>query len=295
MPVSSMTGFARTGGAHGELRWHWEIRSVNGKNLDLRCRLPQGYESLEAGVKAAAAAKFKRGNMQAVLDLPEHVLAGQVTINEALLDQLASAAARLAQKYGGGPPRIDQLLGLRGVVELVDDESDDETRATRDAAILASFQSCAEALQRARQDEGSRLASVIAAQVNRIAGLVVAARDCPARTPEAIRRRIGDQVARLAGTDAAVDPARLHQEALLIAVRADIQEELDRLFAHVEAAKALLASGDSIGRKFDFLSQEFNREANTLCSKSVDPAITAIGLELKSVIDQMREQVQNIE
>jgi uncharacterized protein (TIGR00255 family) len=294
MPVSSMTGFARVAGAHGECRWHWEIRSVNGKNLDVRCRLPPGFEALEAPVKAAASVRFKRGNLQAVLDVAEVPAAGRAVINEVLLEQLAEAATRLARKHGGGPLHIEQLLSVRGVVEIAPHHEDDAAIASRDAAIVASFESCADQLLEGRREEGKRLLSALRGHIDRIESLAAAARDNPSRTPEAIRKRLAEHTARLAG-EAALDPARLHQEALLIAVKADIQEELDRLFSHVGGARELLASDEAVGRKFEFLAQEFNREANTLCSKASDPSLTSIGLELKAVIDQLREQALNIE
>jgi uncharacterized protein (TIGR00255 family) len=289
-----MTGFARVAGAYGDCHWRWEIRSVNGKNLDMRCRLPGGFEAVEAPVKAAAAARFKRGNLQAVLDVPETPAAGRAVINEVLLEQLAEAATRLARKHGGGALQIEQLLNVRGVVEIASADEDDAEIAGRDAAIVASFEACADQLLAGRREEGKRLFAVLHGQVDKIESLATSARDTPSRAPEAIRKRLADQIARLAG-EAALDPVRLHQEALLIAVKADIQEELDRLFSHVGGARKLLASDEAVGRKFEFLAQEFNREANTLCSKAADPSLTAIGLELKAVIDQLREQALNIE
>ncbi|MFN0191689.1 MAG: YicC/YloC family endoribonuclease [Aestuariivirga sp.] len=295
MPLSSMTGFARIAGSYGECRWHWEMRSVNGKNLDVRCRLPSGFEAVEAPVKAAAAARFKRGNLQAALDVPEAPAGGRAVINEVLLEQLAEAAARLSRKHGGGALQVEQLLNVRGVVEIASADEEDSEIASRDAAIVASFEACADQLLAGRREEGKRLLEVLRGQVDRIEALATAARDNPNRAPDAIRKRLADQIAKLTGTEAGLDPARLHQEALLIAVKADIQEELDRLFSHVGAARELLASDEAVGRKFEFLAQEFNREANTLCSKAADPSLTAIGLELKSVIDQLREQALNIE
>ena len=290
-----MTGFARASGAHNGLHWQWEIKSVNGKSLDLRCRLPAGLEGLEADLRNAAAAVIKRGSLQVSLSISGALRAEVVRINGAVLDQVITAGESLRDRIGGEPLRADQLLTLRGVLEVAAPEEDEEQAKRRQAAMLASFAKALSALAAARREEGLRLAAIVDAQVTRIAALAAAARDNPARTPEAIRTRLAEQVARLLDTGAEFDPARLHQEAVLLATRADIQEELDRLFAHVEAARSLLTESDAVGRKFDFLAQEFNREANTLCSKAVDRSLTAIGLDLKTVIDQMREQIQNIE
>ena len=295
MPISSMTGFARVSGAAGTLHWQWEVKSVNGKALDVRCRLPAGFEALEAGVRAAIAKELKRGSLQVSLSVSGAAEAETVSINETVLEQVLAAAQRLRERIGGEPLRADVLLSMRGVLDVMRPEEDEATIERRNAAMLGSFEAALQALAMARKEEGARLFAVVAAQIARVESLAVAARDCPARRPEAIKARLAEQVARLLETGAAFDSERLHQEAVMIATRADIQEELDRLFSHVEAARALLASGEAIGRKFDFLAQEFNREANTLCSKAIDKSLTAIGLDLKTVIDQMREQVQNIE
>jgi uncharacterized protein (TIGR00255 family) len=295
MAISSMTGYARAAGAHDGLHWQWEIKSVNGKALDLRCRLPAGMEALEPALRAAAAQVIRRGNLQVGLTVSGTVRAEEVRINGAVLEQVIAAGEALRSRIGGEPLRADQLLTLRGVLDVVAPEEDEAAAEQRHAAMLESFRAALEALVKSRREEGARLAAVLGAQLARIAGLVTAARDNPARSVEAIKARLAEQVARLMETGADFDPDRLHQEAVMIATRADIQEELDRLASHVEAAGNLMTSGDAIGRKFDFLAQEFNREANTLCSKAIDKSLTAIGLDLKTVIDQMREQVQNIE
>jgi uncharacterized protein (TIGR00255 family) len=295
MPISSMTGFARaSGGAHG-LFWQWEIKSVNGKALDVRLRLPPGFEALEGPVRAAAAQAFKRGNLQVSLSVSGDVAREAVRLNQDVLNRLVEAGEALRARIGGEPLRADVLLSIRGVVDVTPVPEDEAVVEQRHAAMLQSFGEALASLAAARRAEGERLAAVLAAQVRRVAELAEAARLNPARSVEAIRRRLAEQVARLVDTSAGLDPDRLHQEAVLAATRADIQEELDRLQSHVEAAMALLASSDAIGRKFDFLAQEFNREANTLCSKASDRSLTLIGLDLKTVIDQMREQVQNIE
>ena len=295
MAISSMTGYARAAGTHDGLHWQWEIKSVNGKALDLRCRLPTGMEALEPALRAAAAQAIRRGNLQVGLTVSGTVKAEEVRINGAVLEQVIAAGEALRSRIGGEPLRADQLLTLRGVLDVVAPEEDEAATEQRHAAILESFRAALEALVKSRREEGARLAAVLGAQLARIETLVTAARDNPARSVDAIKARLADQVARLMETGADFDPDRLHQEAVMIATRADIQEELDRLASHIEAAGHLMRSGDAIGRKFDFLAQEFNREANTLCSKAIDKSLTAIGLDLKTVIDQMREQVQNIE
>ena len=295
MAISSMTGYSRNAGSLDDLHWQWEVKSVNGKALDLRCRLPAGYEALEPQLRAASARILKRGNLQVSLTVTGATRSEEVRLNPAVLDQVIAAGEALRARIGGDALRADQLLGLRGVLDVATPLEDEADLERRHGAILASFDRALEDLDAARREEGARLAAVLSAQIERVESLVAAARDNPARSVEVIRVRLAEQVARLLETGADLDPDRLHQEAILIATRSDIQEELDRLVSHVEAARKLLAAGDAIGRKFDFLAQEFNREANTLCSKAIDRSLTAIGLDLKTVIDQMREQVQNIE
>ena len=295
MPTSSMTGFARASGERQGVFWQWEIKSVNGKALDVRLRLPPGFEALETPVRAALASAFRRGNLQVSLSVSGQVGRETVRLNQDILDRLVAAGETLRDRIGGEPLRADVLLSIKGVVEVATVPEEESEAEARNAAMLASFGEALAALDRARREEGSRLNAVVSAQVQRIADLSDQARRNPSRTPEAVRARLAEQVSRLMETGATLDPDRLHQEAVIVATRADIQEELDRLASHVEAAQALLASSDAVGRKFDFLAQEFNREANTLCSKASDRTLTAIGLDLKTVIDQLREQVQNIE
>ncbi len=295
MPLSSMTGFARGAGALDGLHWQWEVKSVNGKALDVRCRLPQGFEGLEPALRAAAAGHLKRGNLQVNLTVSGLAAGETVVVNRQALDRVVAAAQALREQIGGEPPRADALLALRGVLEISQPETDETEIERRNQAMAASFEEAIAALDAARRAEGSRLQAILDAQIGRIENLSRAARDCPARSAEALKARLAEQVSRLMETGASFDRDRLHQEAVLIATRADIQEELDRLFSHVAAARALLAAPEATGRKFDFLAQEFNREANTLCSKAIDSTLTQIGLELKSVIDQLREQVHNVE
>jgi uncharacterized protein (TIGR00255 family) len=294
MPLMSMTGFARTDGRHGPWRWQIEAKSVNGKALDARLRLPPGLEALEADMRERVARRFRRGNIQIMLDLACDTPATTARINEPLLRELATAARRLADEVGSPPPAIDTLLSVKGVVDIVETTTDEAALADRNAALLASFDRLLDALAENRRAEGTRLQSVLASAVDRIEALTGQARNSPARTPDAVKQRLAEQVARLL-EDAGLDADRLHQEALLLAVRDDVQEEIDRLTAHIENARELLFSEEAVGRKLDFLAQEFNREANTLCSKASDRELSRIGLDLKAVIDQFREQVQNVE
>lgn len=295
MALSSMTGFAQSSGEKAGLHWQWEIKSVNGKALDIRCRLPSGFEAIEATARSTLAQYIKRGNLQVTLTTTGAVALETVVVNQIVLEQVLTVAEKLRGRIGGAPLSAEAIMGLRGVLDMVQPTQTEAEAAARLADVSSSLENAAIALAAARREEGARLSTVISAQLGKIESLVVAARDCPARSVEAIKARLQEQVARLFDTGAGFDKDRLHQEAILLATRADIQEELDRLFAHLEAARALIVSPEPAGRKFDFLAQEFNREANTLCSKALDKTLTAIGLELKTIIDQMREQVQNIE
>jgi uncharacterized protein (TIGR00255 family) len=237
----------------------------------------------------------KRGNLQ--INLAVQTLGGdsRLKINTELLEQLVAAAETLRDRLGSAPIQAENLLTLRGVLESGEQVLSEDDTKERDAALLTSFERATLELAEARNDEGLRLSQVLDAQLQRITELTDAARTNPSRSVEAIRRRVAEQVSRLLDQSESFDPQRLHQEAILLATRADIQEELDRLQSHITAARTLMQSREPVGRKFDFLAQEFNREANTLCSKANDPSLTAIGLDLKTIIDQLREQVQNIE
>lgn len=295
MPLTSMTGFARAEGEQDAVRWHWEVRSVNGKGFDLRMRLPQGFEGLEPDVRALVSKHVRRGNCQLSLQVSRTQQSGELRVNETALQNVLDAMAGVAPRINVSPPTLDGIFAIRGVVEIQEPEETDEDAAQRKVVILQDLETALKALSEMRNAEGERLRQVMASQIDAIESLTGAAQDCPARRPEAIRARLKEQVERLMEQSSVLDEDRLHQEAVLIAAKVDIQEELDRLNAHVAAARDLLGEDDAVGRRFDFLTQEFNREANTLCSKSNAPTLTAIGLELKAVIDQLREQVQNIE
>ena len=293
--LTSMTGFARSTGTWREMSWVWEIKSVNGKALDLRFRVPSGYDAVENSARALAAPYVKRGNLQINLSVQGADADCGLKINTALLDQLVAVAEALRDRMGSAPIQAENLLSLRGVLEADDAVLSEADLKERDSVVLASFEKAMASLAQSRTEEGVRLGAVLSMQLSRIAALTDAARANPSRSVEAIRQRLGEQVARLLELSDTFDPQRLHQEAILLATRADIQEELDRLASHITAAHALMDAREPVGRKFDFLTQEFNREANTLCSKANDPSLTIIGLDLKTVIDQLREQVQNIE
>ena len=290
-----MTGFARATVERAGTVATWELRSLNGKGLDLRLRLPPGLDRVEQAVRQSVQRHFARGNIQAVLTLGGAAAQVQPVVNEVFLQDVAELARRLQEQYGVGAPSADGLLALRGVLEFPDQVQDEESRSLLDQAIVEAFQAALGELETVRREEGAALRELLLGHLSRIEELAAQAEADPSRDVEVIRKRLGDQVRLLMETGAAMDEARLHQEAAFLAAKADIREEIDRLRTHVEAARALLAGGGAVGRKLDFLAQEFNREANTLCSKSNAATVTAIGLDLKAVVDQFREQVQNLE
>jgi len=290
-----MTGFARVEGQIDGFAWVWELKSVNGKALDLRFRFPAGYDALEAPCKALLGDRIKRGSINIVLTITEAARAPQLQINETVLGQVIALLKSLEGAIDAAPPRLDGLLGMRGVMELVDDQPDPAARALRLTALTASFGQAADALLAARDGEGERIGRVLGTRLDEIAGFVAEAERSAAVQPNAIRARFKQQIADLLEGASPVGEDRLAQELALILARADVREELDRLTAHIQAARELLAEGLGVGRRFDFLCQEFNREANTVCSKSADLGLTRTGLGLKAAIEQLREQVQNIE
>jgi uncharacterized protein (TIGR00255 family) len=293
--LSSMTGFARGHGVSGPYAWAWEIKSANGKGLDLRLRMPPGWDAIEVPVRARAAEVLTRGSVQANLTVERSGAVPVVRINGAVLDAVLTTMKQLASKVQAAPPTLDGLLALKGVIEVGDSEEREEERRAAEAAVTEGFVTVVAALGEMRRHEGSALGEVLAARLDEIAALAARADQSPARQPEAIRARLAEQIAALLEQSERFDPDRLHQEAIMIASKADIREELDRLIAHVAQARHLIKQGGAIGRRLDFLAQEFNREANTLCAKANDVELTNIGLELKVAVEQFREQVQNVE
>lgn len=291
-----MTGFARADGRAGGKAWIWELKSVNGRGLELRFRLPSGFDGLEAELRGMAQARLVRGNVTLNLQFAETAEANTAyRLNDALLDQLLALAGRLESR-GIGAPRLDGLLAVRGVIEPVGSVEDEKVRAEVEAAVKASFAQALGKLVESRAAEGAKLAAVLGAQLDEIETLTAKASSVEAVRPEALRARLRQQLDELLALAPPVSEDRLAQELALQVTRLDVREELDRLKAHVETTRGLMR-GDArgVGRKLDFLSQEFNREANTLCSKAFDAALTAIGLDLKLVIDRLREQAQNVE
>jgi uncharacterized protein (TIGR00255 family) len=295
MTIKSMTGFARADGALGPISWHWEVRSVNGRGLDVRLRLPPGYEALEVRIREAVAKRVVRGNLTVNLNVKRSEGETRIKLNESALRQVLAALDSLKGKVETAPPRPEALLGIKGVLEVVEPEESEADAQTRTVAMLGGLAEALDGMVRAREAEGGHLRIVVLDQVATIERLVGAVAASPSRSPEAIRQRLKEQVGRLLETGVGLDEGRLYQEAAMLATRADVEEELKRLGAHIAGARELLSSREPAGRRLDFLAQEFNREANTLCSKASDPETTRAGLELKAVIDQMREQVQNIE
>lgn len=290
-----MTGFARAQGSTGPWRWNWEVRSVNAKGLDVRLRLPSGFEELEAGARAAASRVLSRGSVSATFTLSREGDQVSVAVNEAALQALIAATRAAAERFSLAPASLDSLLAVKGIVEVSEADDMEEDRAGITASAMAGFEAALADLKTMREREGGALRAVLADRLDTISALVDAAEALPERQIEAIRGRLADQVRALMETGVPLDAERLHQEAALLAAKADVREELDRLRAHVSAAHELLAKGGPVGRRLDFLAQEFNRETNTLCSKSNAVALTQIGLDLKLLVDQFREQIQNIE
>ena len=292
---NSMTGFARSEGVVEGLTWAWELRSVNGRGLDLRFRLPSGLDALEPGLKDLAAKALKRGNVTANLNTRRDDQA-RLAPDPAALEQVLALALALAARIPGAPsPRAEALLALPGVLRSAAPVENEATAKAQANAVRAGFTTALTGLLAARAAEGTRLGVTLAGQLDEIATLCARSAVEAADQPAQQRARMLDTVRALLAEAPGLPEERIAQEVAVLAGRSDVREELDRLDAHIHAARALLAEGDNIGRRFDFLVQEFNREANTLCSKSATIALTATGLKLKATIEQLREQVQNIE
>lgn len=296
MSISSMTGFARSEGQRDGRAWMWEVKSVNGRGLDVRCRLALGFENLEQAVRDRVAVRCKRGNVSVTLTVTRSQGDGGYRINQAVLAELLATLPQIRKQIpDAATPSIDGLLALRGVIEPIEETLADAARAALEAAMLADLDKALEALSAMRDDEGARLSAALRSRLDEIGRLTDAAEELAALQPAAIRERLKTQVEMLITDVPAIPEERLAQEAAILMSKADMREELDRLKAHGEAARELMEVNGAVGRKLDFLCQEFNREANTLCSKSQDVEMTRIGIELKAAIEQLREQVQNIE
>jgi uncharacterized protein (TIGR00255 family) len=295
MALSSMTGFARSHGASGPYTFEWELKSVNAKGFDLRMRLPPGWDDLEAFAKKRAGEVLSRGTVYANLSVKRANAASAIRINEEVLASIVKVAGTLAGKIDAVAPSIDGLLAIKGVIEIVEPESNEEEEKAAKAAAASSFEQALANLVEMRRREGVTLGQILLQRMEEVETLAKKAELAPGRKPEAIKARLAEQVAALLETFDRFDADRLNQEGILIAAKADIREELDRIASHISQAREMLGKGGPIGRRLDFLAQEFNREVNTCCSKSNDLELTNIGLEMKNVVEQFREQVQNLE
>lgn len=294
MALSSMTGFARTQGRSGTWTWTWEIKTVNARGLDLRLRLPAGFDAIDSELRAAIAKRIDRGTCHATLSAARSDAAPRVRVDRAVLDSLIAEIVDIPTRKHLRRASLDGLLSLRGVVELVEPQDDEHEKVALQNEIRKGLAQTLDALVAARRAEGDALHRILVDRIARIGMLAKMAEDAPGRSADAVRARLARQIEALGQTNG-LDSARLHQEAVLLAAKADIREELDRLMTHVASVSGLLAKGGIVGRRLDFLAQELGRESNTLCAKSNDAGLTAIGLDLKIEVEQFREQVQNIE
>jgi uncharacterized protein (TIGR00255 family) len=295
MALSSMTGFARSHGAAGAYLFEWELKSVNAKGFDFRTRLPPGFDAVEPAVRKRATEMLARGTVYANLSVKRAASQPAIRINDEVLGAVMRAASDLAARFNTPPPTVDGILAIKGVIEVVEPEDDESDRSAAEAAIGAGFEQALKSLVDMRRREGTELGRILKERLDQIDRLLQLAETAAGQRPEAIKARLAEQIAALLQTSERFDPDRLHQEAIIIAAKADVREELDRIGSHVTQVRELLDKGGAVGRRLDFLAQEFNREVNTTCSKSNDLDLTNIGLELKSVVEQFREQVQNLE
>jgi uncharacterized protein (TIGR00255 family) len=295
MALSSMTGFARSHGTSGPYAFEWELKSVNAKGFDLRMRLPPGWDEIESVARKRAAEVLSRGTVYANLSVKRAGALSTVRVNEEVLASIVKIAGELAGRIDAVAPSIDGLLAIKGVIEVVEPESDEAEDKAAKSAVAAAFEQALTALIEMRKREGVTLGQILAQRMDEIESLANKAEAAPGRKPEAIRARLTEQIAALLESSERFDPDRLNQEALLMAAKADIREELDRIASHIAQAREMIGKGGAIGRRLDFLAQEFNREVNTCCSKSNDLELTNTGLAMKNVVEQFREQVQNLE
>ena len=294
-----MTGFARAGGESDGVSWVWEMKSVNSRGLDIRCRLPGGMESLEPELRSRTQKRFKRGNITLSLTLDRPASGVQLHLDEEVVTQLADVVSSLTARIDSAPPHLDGLLRVPGVLVTREAGESEGSRKVREASILEGLEATFDDLAAMRESEGERLGALLGEQLKTLAQLCDAVEKSAAAQPQILLERLKSRIAELHDSLQAIDEGRLAQEVTFLAVKADIREELDRLRGHIQAAEELMSlkagSGEAVGRKLDFLCQEFNREANTICSKSADMELTKTGLEIKTVVEQFREQIQNIE
>jgi uncharacterized protein (TIGR00255 family) len=290
-----MTGFARSHGSSGPYAFEWELKSVNAKGLDVRLRLPPGWDEIEQLARKRTTDLLSRGTVYANLSVRRANAQSTVKVNEEVLAAVVRIATDLTSRLDAAAPRIDGLLAIKGVIEVAEPDRDEAEDAAARAAIEQSFADALASLVEMRKREGETLATVLSLRLDEIESLAKKAEEAPGRKPEAIRARLAEQIATLLEASDRFDSDRLNQEAIMIATKADIREELDRIASHVAQAREILQKGGAVGRRLDFLAQEFNREVNTCCSKSNDLELTNTGLAMKNVVEQFREQVQNLE
>lgn len=295
MALSSMTGFARSHGTSGPYAFEWELKSVNAKGFDFRMRLPPGWDDVETAARKRATELLSRGTVYANLTVKRTGAASVVRINEDVLASILKVASEISARTDAVAPSVDGLLGIKGVIEVVEPESDEAEMQAARAAVSTSFEQALQSLIDMRKREGIALGQILSQRMDEMERLAQRAEASPGRKPEAIRARLAEQIAALLETSDRFDADRLSQEALMIAAKADVREELDRIASHIAQTRELLGKGGAVGRRLDFLAQEFNREVNTTCSKSNDIELTNTGLEMKTVVEQFREQVQNLE
>jgi uncharacterized protein (TIGR00255 family) len=290
-----MTGFARSHGSSGPYAFEWELKSVNAKGLDVRLRLPPGWDEIEQLARKRVTDLLSRGTVYANLSVRRANAQSTVKVNEDVLAAVVKVATDLTSRLDAAAPRIDGLLAIKGVIEVAEPDRDETEDAAARVAIEQAFAEALNSLVEMRKREGATLATILSQRLDEIESLAKKAEDAPGRKPEAIRARLAEQIAVLLEASDRFDSDRLNQEAIMIATKADIREELDRIASHVAQARDMIKKGGAVGRRLDFLAQEFNREVNTCCSKSNDLELTNTGLEMKNVVEQFREQVQNLE
>lgn len=295
MSNHSMTGFARVQGGEAGYSWSWEVRATNGRNLDVRTRVPAGFEHLEPAIREHVQARLNRGNIGITLQCRRDGGMGMPVVNEAALKEIMRTACRLEDELGFAAPRIDGLLNIKGIVEMVEPDEDPKVTEKRDDSLLRDLDKSLEDLVTMRATEGRELTQVLTGALRALDQQAKGARDSAAAQPEAIRERFAARLDEFLAERADISQERLAQETAILAAKADVREELDRLKAHIDAAENLLTEGGAVGRQLDFLAQEMNRETNTLCAKSGSAQLTQAGLAMKTLIDQIREQAQNLE